>query len=683
MATIIDALLVTLGLDTSGYKQGAKEAEKAGKQLAESQEAATKKVTESTKKASAEQVAQMKKAEDAARKLADGYAKARTELIEMAAGVLTSTGLGTFIAKTVGGMEQLSYASKNLDMSARSLDAWHLAVQKLGGTDTDFDKFAARVKKFKADYGQSQLDLEDRQFEATLGQQFKVNPESLKAGDVNAVMQQIAKSQQGMSALDSSTNLRRLGLDDSMVRLLQQGADGVQALYNEEYKLSTVTDENAEKAAKAEQTWRQFKNTLSEIGVTLASDLEPGLEQVNKLLDRFGKWASANPHAAAAVGLGTSVATAAVGTTAITGAVRALFGGVGAAAGAGGSAAPVVAAGAGGWTLGSLIRPYYDEYVRKASGGDRWSLNDFLTGTHRLELKGTGGYTQDELNSVKTDGGAKLSADAQRRLAAAHDLKESATAQRSASKALDDSAKAQRESTKVLVEAVKDLAGALSTNANASEMSPIGDVTSGNVKQAVAAFVQMGWTKEQASGIVANLNIESGLRPNISGDNGAAYGVAQWHADRQAEFKRVFGKDIRGSSLAEQLQFVNYELTKGQEAPAGRALRGAKSAAEAGGIVSSRYERPLKVQEEIAKRSAAASSLYASMGNIPSLAPMYEATARAQAGSMTTNNNSSETHIGQITVVSPNTHDGKKVVADMKDAINRNGLVLGASYGVS
>ncbi|MBR8084647.1 hypothetical protein C6V04_05090 [Burkholderia multivorans] len=74
-------------------------------------------------------------------------------------------------------------------------------------------------------------------------------------------------------------------------------------------------------------------------------------------------------------------------------------------------AAPIAAAGAGavaGWGIGKVLRPFYDEYVRKMTGGDRWSLNDYLTGTHRLQLSATGGYTQEELDSVKDGGGAKL-----------------------------------------------------------------------------------------------------------------------------------------------------------------------------------------------------------------------------------------------------------------------------------
>ncbi|MCY0854342.1 phage tail tape measure protein [Cupriavidus sp. D39] len=82
-------------------------------------------------------------------------------------------------------------------------------------------------------------------------------------------------------------------------------------------------------------------------------------------------------------------------------------------------ALPAAAAAAGGYGLGTLARPYYDKYVQWATGGERWSLNDYFTGTNRHDHAATGGYTQEELDSVKDGGGAKLSASSKQRLGAA------------------------------------------------------------------------------------------------------------------------------------------------------------------------------------------------------------------------------------------------------------------------
>lgn len=114
----------------------------------------------------------------------------------------------------------------------------------------------------------------------------------------------------------------------------------------------------------------------------------------------------------------------------------------------------------------------------------------------------------------------------------------------------------------------------------------------GSAKEAMEFFLAKGWTREQAAGIVGNLQAESGanMKTDAVGDNGRAYGVAQWHPDRQAKFKEVYGKDIRQAGFKEQLEYVNWELNN-SERKAGSMLRQAKSAEEAAAIVDKYYER--------------------------------------------------------------------------------------------
>lgn len=116
-----------------------------------------------------------------------------------------------------------------------------------------------------------------------------------------------------------------------------------------------------------------------------------------------------------------------------------------------------------------------------------------------------------------------------------------------------------------------------------------------NAQTALAYFMSKGWTREQAAGIVGNLQAESTakLDPNALGDQGNAWGVAQWNKkvspDRVANFRRVIGTDLRGSSLEQQLAFVNWELNNTEKA-AGDALRRSTTAQEAA-VAMAAYER--------------------------------------------------------------------------------------------
>jgi len=133
--------------------------------------------------------------------------------------------------------------------------------------------------------------------------------------------------------------------------------------------------------------------------------------------------------------------------------------------------------------------------------------------------------------------------------------------------------------------------GGLSGGGDYSNLKPAGD--SAHAGQAMQFFQSQGWSKEQAAGIVGNLQAESGanLNSNAVGDNGKAYGIAQWHADRQARFtnEAKFGK-IAGSSFEDQLKFVQWELNN-TESRAGKALKSARTPQEAAEIIDRLYER--------------------------------------------------------------------------------------------
>ena len=147
-----------------------------------------------------------------------------------------------------------------------------------------------------------------------------------------------------------------------------------------------------------------------------------------------------------------------------------------------------------------------------------------------------------------------------------------------------------------------------------------GDINEEAIGRSMAFFQGKGWTKEQAAGISANLGLESNFNPAAVGDSGRAYGAAQWHESRQQQFAKWAGKPMQGSSLDEQLGFVHYELTQGQEQGAGDLLRRAKSAREAGDIVSRKYERPADADGDAAKRAAVA-EVIANRVPAPSPAP--------------------------------------------------------------
>lgn len=117
----------------------------------------------------------------------------------------------------------------------------------------------------------------------------------------------------------------------------------------------------------------------------------------------------------------------------------------------------------------------------------------------------------------------------------------------------------------------------------------------------VDGLTALGWSRAAAYGMAANAYQESSFDPDAVGDGGKAYGLFQWHGDRQAQFRAVFGKPMQEASAQEQLKFVDWEL-RNTERRAGEAMKAAKTAYEAGAMFSQLYERPARVELEAANR---------------------------------------------------------------------------------
>lgn len=144
---------------------------------------------------------------------------------------------------------------------------------------------------------------------------------------------------------------------------------------------------------------------------------------------------------------------------------------------------------------------------------------------------------------------------------------------------------------------------------NPSDTAASPTTTEARKNEAMRYFQSQGWSRAQAAGIVANLEAESGFRPGVEGDEGKAYGIGQWHPDRQADFKAAFGKDIQGSSFGEQLKFVQYELTH-EKANAGNALKNTNSPTEAAAVFCRLFEIPADIPGQSQYRGTLAQNIF-------------------------------------------------------------------------
>lgn len=109
-----------------------------------------------------------------------------------------------------------------------------------------------------------------------------------------------------------------------------------------------------------------------------------------------------------------------------------------------------------------------------------------------------------------------------------------------------------------------------------------------------AELQKAGFSGAVVAGFLGNFDVEGGYG-GARGDGGKAAGIAQWHPDRQANFRRVIGKDVGSASHAEQARFVVWEMKNPAAAGMSKAQRdailNASTPGEAAELIDKHYER--------------------------------------------------------------------------------------------
>jgi hypothetical protein len=132
-------------------------------------------------------------------------------------------------------------------------------------------------------------------------------------------------------------------------------------------------------------------------------------------------------------------------------------------------------------------------------------------------------------------------------------------------------------------------------------------LTGGRVDEAHDFFRAAGWSEAQTAGLLANLGAESGFDPGAKNATGHR-GIAQWDANRQAQFRAMFGHDPGDGSRSDyeqQLWFVQWELTHTEKAAGDRLRAMGRDPGSSAAIVDRFYERSEGTTTGVRMNSAA------------------------------------------------------------------------------
>jgi hypothetical protein len=270
MATIIDALVVTLGLDTAAFAKGKADATKSTKTLTEEEKRAAKQI------------------EDANKTAADSFKKVRNEVLSLLAIFTAGMGIKNFVESTVLSTAALGRMSQNLGMNAKDLAEWQLAAKNAGGSAQGITKALQDSQQAVAKFKIGQVGDDVLAFLRWGG---KVS--DLKDGNTyllarSRIIHSMFEQDPGRAKLIA----QQMGIDDDSFNLLKLGADGIQRLREQQARLA---EEQARSSAPAEALRKQFdtlENTFQSIGVRVLTELMPVFDRLIVYMQRLADWVS-------------------------------------------------------------------------------------------------------------------------------------------------------------------------------------------------------------------------------------------------------------------------------------------------------------------------------------------------------------------------------------------------------
>lgn len=267
MATVIDSLIVELGLDASKFTSSQKKATEDLKKFEDTANRSNKSTQETTDK------------------LAESFAGVGKSILALGGISLGMNSFKTFIGDMTVGNANLARSSNLIGKSAGELKAWGKVAETVNGSSEDmiqtFRSLQSNMTALKM--GQGNTDF------LTALSMLGIGGESWKKGRVDflELAAALKKFKDTYGEGEAKNIADRLGLNDTAFYLLIQGKDQLKGLYEHMAETTKGTDEAAKAAERLQQKWAALKGEAGGLADNLFLKLAPAMESVVDSLARI------------------------------------------------------------------------------------------------------------------------------------------------------------------------------------------------------------------------------------------------------------------------------------------------------------------------------------------------------------------------------------------------------------
>ena len=266
MATVIDSLIVTLGLDNKDFQQGMKDTEKGLSDTRKNTDRVGKQIAASGKDA------------------AEFFGQMQRSAIKFFAVLTAGKGLINFTRDVVSTGANLYRLSQNLDISADTLHRWGRAADLNGGSMEGFlgtlQNLGSQVTEIFMK-GDSAITPYLRQLRVGVTDVAgKAKPLTDILADIADAAEKIYPDRQQRYSF-----LKQMGFDEGTINLIAKGGKELRSTLAAQQGFS---QKGADAAYKAEQTWIKAQQRLEKLTREMVIKVLPSLE---RLADSFVKMA--------------------------------------------------------------------------------------------------------------------------------------------------------------------------------------------------------------------------------------------------------------------------------------------------------------------------------------------------------------------------------------------------------
>nr|DAL40967.1 MAG TPA_asm: tail tape measure [Caudoviricetes sp.] len=252
MAThILDAFLVTFGLDTSDFEEGERD------------------IHDRTRRLREEQRRSFTEIEHLGKKTGEAIKGLSRDVIGLGLAFMGARSITGLISNMMTGAAVADRFGQTLGMNAKQVWAWRMAMKSVGGETAEGDAALSAVQRAKMGYRMGNISPDEAAAYGRLG----ITGNDLLNADAGSILKKLADAQGKMDPQLYASLLQQIGLPASTIYFLQQGKDSVDKLLRQ----FEADAKGQEELAKEQE---QLQKTMTELTTTIQKELVPPLTRI-------------------------------------------------------------------------------------------------------------------------------------------------------------------------------------------------------------------------------------------------------------------------------------------------------------------------------------------------------------------------------------------------------------------